>query len=105
MSRLDDIEKRLNERMAEIDRKIGLTSGEGNQPPPPLPPPSAAAAAGYGRGGSGLSRGMIAPLNPEFLNWKRGIRRAIRNEFGLIPQPFDFSYLGRLSGRAAVAVV
>lgn len=103
MSRLDDIEKRLNERMAEIDRKIGLTSGEGNQPPPPLPPPSAAAAAGYGRGGSGLSRGMIAPLNPEFLNWKRGIRRAIRNEFGLIPQPFDFSYLGRLSGRAAVA--
>lgn len=84
MSRLDDIEKRLNARMEEIDRRINGKSDVGGQ------------GTGGGTGsspGESLRRAM-SPLNPEFERWlNNGSRRGVDARCGLIPQPFDFSYL------------
>ena len=95
MSSLDDIERRINERMAEIDRRLGGIVGGGKAAPP--------SSTGCPRGGLPPPEGVLAPLNPEYTSWERGAQRAVGSEFGLVPQPFDFSYLGCLPARFSAA--
>ena len=95
MSRLDDIQKRLDERMAEIDRRImGKTGDEVREPN------VGDDSYGAGRRGvysSGESNIAFAPFNPEYLEWAQGGRRGVDASFGLMPHPLDLSYLGDFS--------
>ena len=101
MSRLDDIERRLDERMSEIDSRINGVLGEDR--------PSAGASFGTvssepqhaaAHGARAIPRNVVAPLNPGYLEWVNGSRRSSEVNFGLTPQPFDFTYLGKFGGSA-----
>lgn len=93
MSRLDDIERRIDARMEELDRRINDVIGDsvgnggfrdvGDHRP----------VSGQGRAGSVSSRIQFAPLNPEFTDWVQGSKRAYGSAYGLVPQPFDFTYM------------
>lgn len=104
MGRLDDIEKRMNDRFSEIDRRLqerekeidqrifGSVGGESDsvrQPPP--------SARGGSSGGGVRSALSMAPLSKEFVEWARGSSRSVSSSFGLVPTPYDFGYLGRLA--------
>ncbi|MBP5511664.1 MAG: hypothetical protein J6Z49_12165 [Kiritimatiellae bacterium] len=101
MSRLDEIERRINERMAEIDRKINSVVGGGDTPAPqggqrgfgsvtaPYPPNDA----------SSRIQSFLAPLNPAFLRWKNEERGVLPSGCGLMPSPFDTSYFASLPSR------
>ena len=91
MSRLDDISKRLDARMAEIDRRIKGIVG-GGEPE---------RGGGNCRSAGGVMRSAVAPLNPEFIRWASGSRRSAGPFFGLVPEPFDFAYLRRCAPGAA----
>ena len=116
MSRLDDIQRRIDERMADIDRKINDVLGEGGSrkedqrvlggtahvsaarpspasfAPPPMPPAGGAVAR---------LKSLVTPLNPDFLDWCRGARRSMVPGCGLAPTTCDLSYFHayRSSGR------
>jgi len=86
MGRLDDIEKQINDRMDEISRRLGGSPGPGGNPPdmPTMGTPQDSDASP-----------LFAPVNPDYVEWTQG--RSAASEFGLVPSPVDFSYLGRLA--------
>ena len=94
MSRLDDIQKRLDERMAEIDRRIMGKTGSDKRSSDGEPGTDHVGTRGVAMGDWPFE---IAPLNPEYVEWARGDRRSTDNSLGLMPHPFDAEYLRRYS--------
>lgn len=99
MSRLDDIERLIDERMREIDRKIeGKVGGNGA-----AQRSSKSESPGYGDRRAAVSPLSIAPFNPDFVDWAQGSKRASGFRGGLVPQPFDFSYMSSLPSMRGAA--
>lgn len=107
MSRLDDIQKRLDERMAEIDRRIGGVTGEDrstlNTSPNTVRASDGSSRSGNGRvADSATLRKMLSALNPGYVDWIQGGRARGGVNYGLVPQPYDFSYLSQF--RSSVGI-
>ena len=86
MSRLDDIERRIDERMAEIDRRIGRIFGDSSP----------------ARTGGDADRAIRrASAGKDYIDWIKRGRPSSESRFGLDPEPFDFSYLANLSAGVA----
>ena len=96
MNRLDEIMRKIDGRMEEIERKINGITGEC--------PASSIPEEIVGRGGSfrsaqgGKNRGLVAPFSPAFTAWVGERSSGVEGSFGLVPQPFDYSFLARLPG-------
>ena len=96
MNRLDEIMRKIDGRMEEIERKINGITGEC--------PASLIPEEIVGRGGSfrsaqgGKNRGLVAPFSPAFTAWVGERSSGVEGSFGLVPQPFDYSFLARLPG-------
>ena len=88
MSSLNDIERRINDRMSEIDRRLNGVLGD------------SARTGDLKTDGSRSFRSAVAPLNPEFLKWASESRRGVNSAFGLLPEPFDYAYLRQYASSA-----